>query len=97
MLGRSLKTWTCCRRCEIVKIGGFLAACWQTCAHFWRRLCLPAGNGTRVSIVHHGLPSSEARRHALGWRHYLARLRLVGEGKGVDAHVTPPELIDRAD
>ena len=29
------------------------------------------GEGTRVAIVHQGLPESEAPRHAAGWRHYL--------------------------
>ena len=55
------------------------------------------GNGTRVNIVHHGLPTSEARRHELGWRHYLGRLRLIGEGKPVAPHSTPPDLVDGAD
>jgi uncharacterized protein YndB with AHSA1/START domain len=55
------------------------------------------GNGTRVSIVHRGLPKSEARRHALGWRHYLARLRMVGSGQEPDPHVTPASLTEGAD
>jgi uncharacterized protein YndB with AHSA1/START domain len=55
------------------------------------------GSGTRVRIVHQGLPESEAPRHALGWRHYLGRLRLVCEGKPVDPHTTPQELTDGAD
>ena len=33
--------------------------------------------GTRVDIVHHGLPDDEVSRHALGWKHYLARLRVI--------------------
>jgi uncharacterized protein YndB with AHSA1/START domain len=55
------------------------------------------GDGTRVSIVHRGLPKSELHRHALGWKHYLARLQQVGEGKTPEAHTTPPELTDGAD
>src|SRR5262245_20983865 len=34
----------------------------------------PEAGGTRLSIVHTGLPVSELPRHALGWQHYLARL-----------------------
>jgi uncharacterized protein YndB with AHSA1/START domain len=37
----------------------------------------PEGAGTRVSIVHSGLPEAEAPRHAAGWRGYLARLAEV--------------------
>jgi uncharacterized protein YndB with AHSA1/START domain len=53
--------------------------------------------GTRVSIVHHGLPESEATRHALGWQHYLPRLKLVGEGHEVAPHHTPSTLTDGVD
>jgi uncharacterized protein YndB with AHSA1/START domain len=55
------------------------------------------GEGTRVSIVHHGLPASEAPRHALGWQHYLARLQRVGAGQEPEPHVVPAELTDGAD
>ncbi|MDB4957180.1 MAG: hypothetical protein JWO36_4749 [Myxococcales bacterium] len=55
------------------------------------------GAGTRVSIVHHGLPMSEIRRHALGWQHYLERLRVVGSGGTVDPHRMPAELAEGAD
>lgn len=57
----------------------------------------PESGGTRVDIVHHGLPDSEAHRHALGWRHYLDRLRLFAAGVDLGEHVTPPELSDGAD
>jgi uncharacterized protein YndB with AHSA1/START domain len=57
----------------------------------------PDGSGTRVDIVHYGLPESEAARHALGWKHYLARLRIVGSGGHPETHVTPSSLIDGAD
>lgn len=53
--------------------------------------------GTRVTIIHHGLPASEAARHALGWQHYLPRLKLAGEGNVVAAHHTPSELTEGAD
>jgi uncharacterized protein YndB with AHSA1/START domain len=55
------------------------------------------GDSTRVSIVHHGLPESEAPRHQLGWQHYLARLQSVGDGKQVAPHVTPASLTEGAD
>jgi uncharacterized protein YndB with AHSA1/START domain len=50
------------------------------------------GTGTRVEIVHSGLPDAEAPRHALGWRHYLGRLGRVAEGKSVSPHRTPENL-----
>ena len=53
--------------------------------------------GTRVSIVHRGLPESERARHALGWQHYLARLRVLGSGRDPEPHVTPARLTDGAD
>jgi uncharacterized protein YndB with AHSA1/START domain len=34
----------------------------------------PEGDGTRVSVVHSGLPEPEVPRHAAGWRHHLAEL-----------------------
>jgi uncharacterized protein YndB with AHSA1/START domain len=55
------------------------------------------GEGTRVAIVHQGLPESEAARHAAGWRHYLERLRLLGAGIEPDRHITPKELTRNAD
>jgi uncharacterized protein YndB with AHSA1/START domain len=55
------------------------------------------GDGTRVSIVHHGLPESEAPRHALGWQHYLPRLQRVGAGEQLGPHRTPAHLRDGAD
>lgn len=57
----------------------------------------PEAGGTRVAIVHTGLPASEAQRHALGWRYYLARLVVVGAGGNVEPHRTPPELTRGAD
>jgi uncharacterized protein YndB with AHSA1/START domain len=49
----------------------------------------PEGNGTRVSIVHSGLPESEAPKHALGWRHYLGRLQTLCSGAALAPHVIP--------
>ena len=53
--------------------------------------------GTRVSIVHSGLPKSERRRHALGWRHYLARLKTAGEGGDPGVHQVPGVLLEGVD
>jgi uncharacterized protein YndB with AHSA1/START domain len=33
------------------------------------------GGGTRVDIVHSGLPVARAERHRAGWDHFLARLQ----------------------
>jgi uncharacterized protein YndB with AHSA1/START domain len=41
----------------------------------------PADGGTRVSIVHRGLPEPEADQHAAGWEHFLARLGVAGAGR----------------
>jgi uncharacterized protein YndB with AHSA1/START domain len=54
----------------------------------------PERGGTRVSIVHHGLPDSERARHELGWQHYLGRLRVLGAGGELEPHVTPSSLTD---
>lgn len=45
------------------------------------------GTGTSVSIVHRDLPALEARRHALGWPHFLERL--VAAAGGGDPGVDP--------
>jgi uncharacterized protein YndB with AHSA1/START domain len=58
---------------------------------------LAEDNGTRVSIVHTGLPVSEIDRHSLGWRHYLGRLRSIGEGKEIEPHTVPSSLTEGAD
>ena len=57
----------------------------------------PEDGGTRVSIVHSGLPDSELPRHALGWAHYLGRLQVFGSGGVPEAHVTPASLTEGAD
>jgi uncharacterized protein YndB with AHSA1/START domain len=53
--------------------------------------------GTLVAIAHSGLPAGELHRHALGWQHYLARLSPAATGGDVAPHVTPDEIIVRAD
>jgi uncharacterized protein YndB with AHSA1/START domain len=57
----------------------------------------PEVDGTRVSIVHSGLPDGERTRHALGWTHYLGRLQQLGAGSEPDPHFTPASLTDGAD
>jgi uncharacterized protein YndB with AHSA1/START domain len=46
--------------------------------------------GTLVRLVHHGLPTDEAKRaHDDGWQHYIARLKTSAEGgdPGPDSYV----------
>jgi len=53
--------------------------------------------GTRVEIAHFGLPLSERKRHAEGWRHYIQRLELVASGLSVDRHCVPRGLTEGVD
>lgn len=57
----------------------------------------PEGGGTRVTVVHDGLPEVERELHARGWAHYLPRLAAVAAGQRVAAHRVPPELTEGAD
>ncbi|MDH2393581.1 MULTISPECIES: SRPBCC family protein [Streptomyces] len=53
----------------------------------------PDGEGTRLTLVHSGLPSAEAcAAHAEGWEHYLDRLAVRAEGgdPGPDDWVRKP-------
>jgi uncharacterized protein YndB with AHSA1/START domain len=56
-----------------------------------------AGDGTRVSIVHTGLPPAERARHALGWQFYLARLETLSQRGIVAPHFVPEALTRGAD
>jgi uncharacterized protein YndB with AHSA1/START domain len=38
------------------------------------------GKGTRVRLTHHLLRPEAGERHALGWAHYLGRLKTISEG-----------------
>ena len=40
----------------------------------------PAGSGTRLHLVHRGLPVPAIARHAEGWDFFLPRLITVGAG-----------------
>jgi uncharacterized protein YndB with AHSA1/START domain len=42
---------------------------------------LPEGNGTRLRLVHRGLPDDALASHAEGWDYFLPRLEDVAEGK----------------
>jgi uncharacterized protein YndB with AHSA1/START domain len=52
----------------------------------------PEGQGTRVRLAHHGLPSEESQSaHRHGWEHYMPRLATVAAGgdAGPDPWATP--------
>lgn len=53
--------------------------------------------GTRVNIIHSGLPDSESARHALGWQHYLGRLQIAAGGGDPGLHAVPRSLTEGAD
>jgi uncharacterized protein YndB with AHSA1/START domain len=40
----------------------------------------PAGRGTRLDLVHRGLPDSRLRGHRTGWANYLGRLEVAATG-----------------
>lgn len=46
----------------------------------------PTARGTRVELMHSGLPDAQLEGHADGWTHFLPRLRIVASGgdAGVD-------------
>jgi Activator of Hsp90 ATPase homolog 1-like protein len=46
----------------------------------------PVPGGTRLRLVHRGLPSGQDHVHAAGWQHFLARLTraAAGENPGPD-------------
>jgi len=41
----------------------------------------PKGTGTRLRLVHRGLPASERTSHSEGWDFFLPRLIAVAEGR----------------
>jgi uncharacterized protein YndB with AHSA1/START domain len=47
-------------------------------------LLIGESGGTRVEIVHGGLPPSRASGHAEGWRRYLDRLALAAKGSSAE-------------
>lgn len=58
---------------------------------------VPEGSGTRVTVVHDGLPEPERELHARGWTHYLSRLASVASSRAVERHRVPPQLVEGAD
>jgi uncharacterized protein YndB with AHSA1/START domain len=40
----------------------------------------PSANGTTLTLTHSGLEESEAKKHAFGWPHFLARLAIAAAG-----------------
>jgi len=51
----------------------------------------PRGSGTWVRLIHRDLPPELRERHAMGWAHYLSRLRATAEGHdpGPDPYASP--------
>lgn len=51
----------------------------------------PEGEGTLLRLTHRGLTGIDRDKHARGWSHYLARMRMVAEGgdPGPDPLSTP--------
>ena len=45
----------------------------------------PEGNGTRLRLVHRGLPEGAIAEHTEGWDYFLPRLTKVAEGRTPDA------------
>ena len=41
----------------------------------------PDGDGTRLILLHHGLPDAARSSHSEGWTHYLARLAPAAAGR----------------
>jgi len=52
----------------------------------------PHAGGTRVSLEHSGLTTTEAKKHAIGWPHFLERLAVAARGAdpGPDPWKTAP-------
>ena len=48
----------------------------------------PIGKGTRLRLVHRGLPVSERASHTAGWDHFLPRLSAIAEGRALPATTT---------
>ncbi len=50
------------------------------------------GDGTRVDVEHTGLAAAEAKKHAIGWPHFIERLEIAGRGEdpGPDRWKTSP-------
>ena len=40
----------------------------------------PTSTGTRLRLVHRGLPADQTSIHAVGWQHFLSRLSFAASG-----------------
>jgi hypothetical protein len=40
----------------------------------------PQGAGTRLTLEHSGLVPAEAKKHAIGWPHFVERLAMAARG-----------------
>jgi uncharacterized protein YndB with AHSA1/START domain len=62
-------------------------------------LLAPDGDGTKLRLLHSGLPSAEsAERHGHGWGHYTERLAIAASGGGPGADPWhDPEAVDVGD
>lgn len=49
----------------------------------------PDGEGSMVTITHHGLPDDEVEVHIMGWKHYLPRLARAAEGLHIEPDTGP--------
>lgn len=47
------------------------------------------GDGSLVTLTHHGLQEDEVHIHTIGWNHYLPRLAAVAEGRQVEPDSGP--------
>ena len=55
----------------------------------------PTDRGTRLNLVHTGLPDTRAGTHAAGWTHYLARLQVAAAGTDRGADTWTPGAIGK--
>jgi uncharacterized protein YndB with AHSA1/START domain len=51
----------------------------------------PAGSGTRLRLVHRGLPPEGLAEHTEGWDYFLPRLAAVAEGRDPGNAIKPGE------
>ena len=51
----------------------------------------PTATGTRLDLVHTGLPDSDLPGHARGWTHFTDRLRRAGRGEHLPVDTWSPQ------
>lgn len=57
----------------------------------------PTGDGTRLELVHKGLPDSRLPGHASGWANYLGRLRVAAAGGDPGPDTWIPTAVSRGE